>query len=766
MLKRLALLFLGLALGIIPAIWIIQNNRHVKKLALKPILQQLEENWNATISIKKMHVNLFTGLIYLDHFTIKSKHKVGCTWVCKHGILHIMQQKSLYDKRVNLHFELNDNTITTEYRDQTLGVAELLKAIFTFQSKHFNAQSFLINGLNLRTGPKATDPLLTYRGSLFFKRDNSNLWHGRLISKKSSIKINNKNCITNLSGSTRFHQLPAPVSALQAKFAYTFRSPSLQNETYSLAGTWGQKQPFILKNERETINLSFLPYQKGLQINFDISHSSGIAAGGTAVVDLEKKTISGTTPYADYLATFDFGQEFPVTKILFIKNKKIVAKFVPSKEKIVGLIAYRFLQSHLPIHLRKWVLGNKGVIKLEVVLNDLARPTGKISFLGGKLHIPGNYNLITDLHANFICEPQAKKLLIDDMMLDLHKGSVTCSRATIYWNDQYEPTFLHAHVHVNDFLLNWKNDIFAFINGNFLVTKPSLATSIKIFGDVIITKSLFKEGIFSGKASANIMQSSILPLTPPNQSVYFDFSIANEQDLSIKTPFLQTKATADVRVTCHTVPDGLSTPQIRGNIALHQGTLTFPKHKLFISSGKIDFIPTQINNPMVNLLAKNRIKKYLVSLQVAGPFQQPTIFLESNPPLTEEQIIALLFAGSETINLQANLPVILMQNLHKLIFGDKQELPPAQRFFKKITAPLKYIQVTPDFTDQSGRGGVKGTISIDVNKRLHGLIQKNFTMQDDLAFQIEYFLSDDFNIKAIKDAREDIGVELELVYKK
>lgn len=168
---------------------------------------------------------------------------------------------------------------------------------------------------------------------------------------------------------------------------------------------------------------------------------------------------------------------------------------------------------------------------------------------------------------------------------------------------------------------------------------------------------------------------------------------------------------------------------------------------------------------MINLLAKNRIKKYLVSLSVAGPLQQPTIFLESNPALNEEQIIALLFAGSETVNLKADLPIIIMQNLHKLIFGDRQALPPAQRFFKKLTTPLKYVQITPNFTDQSGRGGIRGTISVDINKQLHAEIQKNFTMQDDFAFQLEYFLSDDFNVKAIKDARGDIGTELELVYR-
>lgn len=209
----------------------------------------------------------------------------------------------------------------------------------------------------------------------------------------------------------------------------------------------------------------------------------------------------------------------------------------------------------------------------------------------------------------------------------------------------------------------------------------------------------------------------------------------------------------------------LFAPQIKGSISLRRGTISFPRNKLFISSGKIDFIPNQISNPMITLLAKNRIKKYVISLHVTGQMQKPTVFLESNPELTEEQIISLLFTGSENMSLRAGLPTLIMQNLSTLIFGNKQVRPVTTSFFQKLTTPLKYIQITPDFTDQSGRGGVKGSISADINKQLHAHIQKNFTMQDDLAFQLEYFFSDNLNIKAIKDHRGDLGAELEFILK-
>ena len=106
-----------------------------------------------------------------------------------------------------------------------------------------------------------------------------------------------------------------------------------------------------------------------------------------------------------------------------------------------------------------------------------------------------------------------------------------------------------------------------------------------------------------------------------------------------------------------------------------------------------------------------------------------------------------------------------LQNLNNLITGSKKTIPTTTNFFKQITKPLKYIQITPNFTDQSGRGGIKGSIQIDVSDRLHARIQKNLSSQEDFSFQVEYFLTDDINVKAIKDQRGDLGAEVEFCFK-
>ena len=141
--------------------------------------------------------------------------------------------------------------------------------------------------------------------------------------------------------------------------------------------------------------------------------------------------------------------------------------------------------------------------------------------------------------------------------------------------------------------------------------------------------------------------------------------------------------------------------------------------------------------------------------------QKPTILLESTPELTEEQIVGLLLSGSENASLQADLPVMLLQNLDSFIFKNNKNSKHAG-LFDKISKTFKYIQVTPNLTDTADAGKLKGSISVNFNDQLRAQIQKNLDLQKDFSAHVEYMLSDDINLKVIKDQRGELGSEVEM----
>ena len=692
----------GLILGIIPAVWIAQNDQRVKQKTIRPIIKHLEKKWNAKITIDNCNVNLFTGSIAINNLTIKSLDKVACTWKCQSATLEILPKSSLATSKLALHITLNRNDIYTQYKDKQTGIATLLQAIFSTKPDNFNAKSFKINGCNITID--ALDNKIhnfSFQGPLDVQKDDNNLWHAQFCPTDGHLSLGSRAIFTKLSGKIDFDNCglnPPAVGNI------TFFAPIIHNKKITISTD--NSQNFM------SANITDNKFSFNARVSKDKKPT--ISVKNNKKIEL---------PHDYEIAPKDLWIKSSGTYSIQVKNKHTQRYF-----KIEG--------------------------DVEITKSGI-KASGT-----GEIRIPGNYNLITGFSTHAYPNFDEKKITLRDTKINFHKGSLQSQKTTLSFDKNFNLSYFHNDLQAKNLLVNWKNDFFGIIDGNFFLSADGKTKSIS--GDVIIKKSLMKENIFS-QFGGN--ESKFPLISKENQAINLDLNISNEQALQIKTPFLQTSATTDINIRLNSSPNSLFTPKIGGSIILRRGELTFPRNKLLISSGKISFIPTQINNPIVRLIAKNRIKKYMITLRVNGQIQNPTIFLESNPELTEEQIIALLFAGSENINLQSQLPAIVMQNLSTLILGSTKLSPITTNFFQKLTTPLKYVQITPDFTNQSGRGGVKGTVSIDINKQLHAHLQKNITMQDDLAFQLEYFLSDDFNIKAVKDHRGDIGAEIEFVYK-
>jgi hypothetical protein len=285
--------------------------------------------------------------------------------------------------------------------------------------------------------------------------------------------------------------------------------------------------------------------------------------------------------------------------------------------------------------------------------------------------------------------------------------------------------------------------------------------------DVILKKALLKENFFLRVENAAPVGAFMFsqPIVSNEQPVVFDITLTNQMPIKAQTSFLEIEANIDAELSFLYGNNRINNPRIAGNLQLEKGALKFLHHTLYIDYGKFNFIPNQMNDITVDLVAKNKIKKYLIVLTVTGLLQSPHIILESFPELSQEQILSLLIAGSEDVSFKTDFPAILVQNLNSLIVRNKHMLPKAKSFFEKLTLPFKYVQITPDFTNQFEHKGIKGTLSIDVNKQIHAQIQKNFNLHDDLGVQIEYFLTDDVNFKVMKDQRGEIGSEVEVRFK-
>jgi len=125
----------------------------------------------------------------------------------------------------------------------------------------------------------------------------------------------------------------------------------------------------------------------------------------------------------------------------------------------------------------------------------------------------------------------------------------------------------------------------------------------------------------------------------------------------------------------------------------------------------------------------------------------------------------LLLAGSEEESLSIVAPALIMQNIKHLIFSSTSTLPNLDSYVKKVFNPFKHIHLVPSFIDQTGRGGLRAAIEIDINEQWRACIQKNFSLSEDTRFEVDYFLSDDICFKGVRDEHRDVSAEVEMRWK-
>jgi len=424
---------------------------------------------------------------------------------------------------------------------------------------------------------------------------------------------------------------------------------------------------------------------------------------------------------------------------------------------VEGSIQWPFIRSMLSQDIKQYIFNNNCSFMVTLDQHSLQQPHGCLRLAAGTFFIPNFHNLISTFQSDFAYNVAGRKLTLDKTLVGFSQGHIMCPHATVTLNEQWEIDTLHAPCAIHNMFLNWKRDLYGLVYGTLTLNKPSGALPQAI-GTLVLKKSLLKDTIFGSDSSSPLTGSvggtGFLPCG-------FDIKLLTEKPIKAKTASIEALASANLRLRFAPQKDVYATPCLSGSIDLTDGTLKLLNNKLHIEYGKIQFVANKANDPLIDLIAKSRIGKFLVTLQVTGSQQKPTILLESTPDLSEEQIIGLLLAGSENATLQESLPLMIMKNLDSFVFGDRKKNKTIS-WLDKISKTFKYIQITPDFGDQTTVGKLKGSISVNVSDQLRAQIQKNIDFDKDFSAQLEYMLSDDINIKVVKDQCGELGSEVEM----
>lgn len=428
------------------------------------------------------------------------------------------------------------------------------------------------------------------------------------------------------------------------------------------------------------------------------------------------------------------------------------------KEVLEGTVEYGLIKSFVRV-LYGYELPGEGQVdvKGDYVSHLL---TAHVTFKNSNIRVPYTYNIVKGAQAEVKVDFAHNVALIKDLIVYLHKGRVRSLCSTLAFSQEGELMYAHVPLTLFNCFVSWQKDFFGLLSGALTATyNKNGASACK--GYVMLEKSTFRSNLLSSQVQRDFVGGTVRSLTSYKKDVHLDVALNTRNPLEVKTPFLETKA--HVRGM---LKGTLFSPELSGVIELSEGSLGFPYKPLYITGGKIHLMPHQLDDPSIELHAKNKVKKYTVGLHVSGSLQQPKVSFDSSPSLQEEQIITLLLSGSEEGSLYLVMPNMIMQNIESLLFGTAENSSKVQRYLKGMLKPLKGVRIIPTLSDKTAEGkGFQGALEIDINDRLRAKVQNNLNLSEDTQVEVEYSISDDVSIKATKDDKGTLSGEVEMRWK-
>lgn len=95
----------------------------------------------------------------------------------------------------------------------------------------------------------------------------------------------------------------------------------------------------------------------------------------------------------------------------------------------------------------------------------------------------------------------------------------------------------------------------------------------------------------------------------------------------------------------------LSQPQVTGRAEIAQGTVSYQRIEFEIERGVIDFIDPYRIQPDIDILARSRVRRWIIDLEISGTPRELDFSLSSNPPEEHADILSLLVLGRTTSEL-------------------------------------------------------------------------------------------------------------------
>jgi translocation and assembly module TamB len=272
-------------------------------------------------------------------------------------------------------------------------------------------------------------------------------------------------------------------------------------------------------------------------------------------------------------------------------------------------------------------------------------------------------------------------------------------------------------------------------------------------GEVTITR--FAQIPSMDVAAAFAAQPVEIPnLNSPLNNLRLDVRIISAPELTVQTTLAKLSGDADLRLRGTALR-----PLLLGRINIAEGDINLNGQKYHLDRGDVTFANPVRIDPILDMEATTRVRDFDITIGLHGTMEKLTTTYRSDPPLTSDDIIALLAFGRTQEESAATAPTTsLGEGAGGAVLGQVINQAVTNRVSRLFG--VSSIRINPSIGGADNNPSARLTIEQQVSKDVTLTYITNLTQSAQQVIQFEYNINTEYTVQGIRDENGVVSFDL------
>ena len=282
--------------------------------------------------------------------------------------------------------------------------------------------------------------------------------------------------------------------------------------------------------------------------------------------------------------------------------------------------------------------------------------------------------------------------------------------------------------------------------------------SASLAGDITITR--FAQIPAVDVTSAFTPQAVTTPNpTSPLNNLHLDVHIVSAPELTVQTTLAKLSGDADLRLR-----GTGARPILLGRINIDEGDIKIGGQKYHLDRGDITFANPIRIDPILDMEATTRVRDFDITIGLHGTIEKLTTTYRSDPPLSSDDIIALLAFGRTqeegyaATGRSSGTGGGLGEGAGNLVLGQAINQAVSNRVSKLFG--VSSIRINPSVGGPDNNPNARLTIEQQVSNNVTLTYITNLTQSAQQVIQFEYNINSEYTVQGIRDENGVVSFDL------